>query len=174
VLNKDLKEIEVPNWTTKLFKAGRCGVSVGAGQAFTSDRHQEVRFMKKLSIIVYVVLVALFLAAAPGFSQDQDKTVMPQSGKGACKADIEKFCKDIKPGGGRVWACLKSNEDRLSKKCADHLAREREKSKEFNQACKDDFKKFCKGIPSGKGRISSCLKSHQAELSDTCRAVFQK
>ena len=130
--------------------------------------------MRKSVIIVYVVLVALFLVTAPGFSQDQDETVMPKSGKGVCKADIEKFCKGIKPGGGRLWACIKSNNDRLSQECKDHIAMVREKTKEFNQACKDDSKKFCKGIPRGKGRIASCLKSHEAELSDTCRAVFQK
>jgi len=129
--------------------------------------------MKKLSIITCALMI-IFLWVAPAFTQDQDETVMPKSGKGACKADIEKFCKGIKPGGGRLWACIKSNNDRLSQECKDHIAMVREKTKEFNQACKDDSKKFCKGIPHGKGRIASCLKSHEAELSDTCRALFQK
>ena len=129
--------------------------------------------MKKLSIITCALMI-IFLWVAPAFTQDQDETVMPKSGKGACKADIEKFCKGIKPGGGRLWACIKSNNDRLSQECKDHIAMVREKTKEFNQACKDDSKKFCKGIPHGKGRIASCLKSHEAELSDTCRALFQE
>jgi hypothetical protein len=129
--------------------------------------------MNKLSIIT-CALIIIFLWVAPAFSQDQDETVMPKSGKGVCKADIEKFCKDIKPGGGRVWTCIKSNNDRLSQECKDHIAMVREKTKEFIRACKDDSKKFCKGVPRGKGRIASCLKSHEAELSDTCRALFQK
>ncbi len=116
----------------------------------------------------------IFLWVTPAFSQNQDETVIPMLGKGVCKADIEKFCKDIKPGDGRIWTCLKSNNDRLSQECKDHIAMVQEKRKEFIQACKDDSNKFCKGIPRGKGRIASCLKSHEAELSDTCRALFQK
>jgi hypothetical protein len=129
--------------------------------------------MKKLSIIICAVMI-IFLWVTPAFSQNQDETVIPMLGKGVCKADIEKFCKDIKPGDGRIWTCLKSNNDRLSQECKDHIAMVQEKRKEFIQACKEDSKKFCKGIPRGKGRIASCLKSHEAELSDTCRALFQK
>jgi hypothetical protein len=127
--------------------------------------------MKKLSIIACVVMT-IFLWLAPAFSQDQALT--PKSGKGACKADIETFCKGIKPGDGRLMACIKSNNDRISQECKDNIAMVREKTKEFVQACKTDVNKFCKEIPRGKGRIASCLKSHEAELSDTCKAEFQK
>lgn len=130
--------------------------------------------MKRLLAISCAVMMMLFLVATPGHSQDQDQTVMPRSGKGACKADIKEFCKGIKQGDGRIQACLKSNEDRLSQDCKDHIAQVRERAKEFHQACKADVNKFCKGIVPGKGRIASCLKSHEAELSDTCRVLFQR
>jgi hypothetical protein len=55
---------------------------------------------------------------------------MPKSDRGMCKADIEKFCKDIKPDGGRLWACLKNNTDQLSKECKDHVAKAREKTRQ--------------------------------------------
>lgn len=129
--------------------------------------------MKQLSVILCAA-VTFFILATPGLAQDQDKTLMLKEGKGACKADIEKFCKDIKPGGGRVWVCLKSNVDRLSQECSNHIALTREKSREFRQACKGDVEKFCKGIAAGKGRIVSCLKSHEAELSDACAGVFRR
>src|SRR4029077_4415106 len=35
-----------------------------------------------------------------------------------CKGDAEKFCKDIRPGGGRVLACLKSHQAELAPACA--------------------------------------------------------
>ena len=130
--------------------------------------------MKKFSVILCAVMIGFFMVATSGLAQGQDQTLIPKEGKGACKADIEKFCKDIKPGGGRIWVCLKSNGDRLSQECANHMAMEREKTKNFIRACKDDSKKFCKGIPRGKGRIFSCLKSHEAELSDSCAAVFRR
>jgi len=41
----------------------------------------------------------------------------------ACRADVEQFCKDVEPGGGRVVRCLKQNENKLSPACRDGLAR---------------------------------------------------
>ena len=130
--------------------------------------------MKKFLVVLSAVTIGFFMVATTGLAQDQDQTLMLKDGKGACKADIEKFCKDIKPGGGRVWVCLKSNRDRVSQECANHMALAQEKSREFHQACKGDAEKFCKGIAAGKGRIISCLKSHDAELSDACAAVFRR
>lgn len=130
--------------------------------------------MKKFSLILCATMISCFVVAAPGPAQDQDKTLILKEGKGACKADIKKFCKDIKSGGGRIWACLKSNGDRLSQECANHMALAREKSREFRQACKGDANKFCKGIAAGKGRVVSCLRSHEAELSNACAAVFRR
>lgn len=130
--------------------------------------------MKRLFVVSCAVMMMLFMVAAPGYSQDQDHSVMPRSGQDACKTDIKEFCKGIKRGGGRIWTCLKSNEDRLSQGCKDHIAQVREKRKEFHNACNDDVNKFCKGIVPGKGRIAACLKSHERELSETCRGIFQK
>lgn len=124
--------------------------------------------MKKIILISGAVVTALCLIVAVGFTQEE---VDP---KGACKADVEKFCKDIKPGKGRIWSCLKSNEAGLSQVCKDQMAQKRENAKEFRTACKDDAKKFCKNIPRGKGRVVSCLKSHKDELSESCKAFFTK
>jgi hypothetical protein len=35
-----------------------------------------------------------------------------------CKADAEKFCKGIRPGQGRILACLKSHQSELAPACA--------------------------------------------------------
>jgi len=35
----------------------------------------------------------------------------------ACRPDVERLCKDIKPGGGRIRACLKAHETELSDGC---------------------------------------------------------
>jgi hypothetical protein len=35
-----------------------------------------------------------------------------------CKADAEKFCKGIRPGRGRILACLKSHQSELAPACA--------------------------------------------------------
>lgn len=38
--------------------------------------------------------------------------------KQECKADAQKFCKGIRPGGGRILACLKSHQSELAPACA--------------------------------------------------------
>jgi hypothetical protein len=38
-------------------------------------------------------------------------------------------------------------------------------------ACLADVQKFCADAPKGKGQIRACLDSHQAELSDACKAA---
>ena len=40
-----------------------------------------------------------------------------------CKADAEKFCKGIRPGQGRILACLKSHQSELAPACAGEFNR---------------------------------------------------
>jgi len=40
-----------------------------------------------------------------------------------CKPDAEKFCKGIRPGQGRILACLKSHQAELAPACAAEFSR---------------------------------------------------
>jgi len=128
------------------------------------------RFSRKTAAFIFCLFLTLVLLGSTGFAQT-DKEV---AGKGACQADVVKFCKGIEQGEGRIWACLKSNEPQLSEGCKNRMAQLREKAKEFIQACKADKDKFCTEIKPGKGEIIKCLKGHETELSDPCKAYFQK
>jgi hypothetical protein len=35
----------------------------------------------------------------------------------ACRPDVERLCKDVKPGGGRIRECLKAHASELSDTC---------------------------------------------------------
>lgn len=95
------------------------------------------------------------------------------SAKGECKADREKFCKEIKKGDHKAMhSCMASHEAELSGACKAHRTELREKSRDIKKACKADYKKLCKEVKPGQGRIIQCLKSKEAELSGACKEAL--
>jgi hypothetical protein len=97
--------------------------------------------------------------------------------KEQCRDDINTFCNGIKPGGGRIAACLESRQDQLSSQCkqtwesakADISKRMDRADVAFRKQCGADLQKFCSNVPSGKGRLLGCLGEHQSELSTSCK-----
>ncbi|MGB8294948.1 MAG: cysteine rich repeat-containing protein [Polyangia bacterium] len=94
--------------------------------------------------------------------------------KEACQSDAEKFCKGIRPGEGRIAACLKAHESELTPACQKLVERVETAIREVHEACGGDVEKLCQGIRPGGGRILACLKSHEAELSGPCKAVLAR
>jgi len=98
----------------------------------------------------------LALAAAAAFAQ---------AGSEPCKADFEKYCPGVKPGGGAVNACVKEHGSKFSPACKQALAG----LDAFVRACGDDVTKHCPGVQPGEGRVEQCLKQHEGELSQSCK-----
>jgi cysteine rich repeat protein len=73
--------------------------------------------MSKLNFAAIIVAVALSGLAS---AQSSDP-------RGACKADYDKFCAGIAPGGGRVVACLTDKRDQLSATCKEALDNRKKK-----------------------------------------------
>ena len=93
---------------------------------------------------------------------------LPAKDGGACKADVEKYCKNVEKGGGRIKQCLSDHKADLSTECRTKIERHEQRK----AACKGDVEKFCKDIPRGKGQIKACMKSHENELSPACKALI--
>jgi len=85
-----------------------------------------------------------------------------------CAEDIAKFCKDVKPGGGRIITCLKGHEGELSPLCKDRLWESQKRLDEAKRVCASDIEKFCKDVEPGEGRIARCLEKYTADLSPAC------
>jgi len=118
--------------------------------------------MIKLSTITYLVVLSMLLNVSAAQAEDKDKP-------GACRADVEKLCKGIQPGGGRIAMCLKQHGSELSPGCREAIAEAKERINEFAEACKPDAEKLCKGVQPGQGRIMRCLAEHKDQLSAGCR-----
>ena len=100
--------------------------------------------MKQLMVVIIAVLVP---AAAMA--------------KDACKADREKFCKDVIVAKGNVGACLKQHQGSLSEAC-------KTQREAFGQ-CKADKEKFCEDA----AYVFVCLAEHVSELSEACKNKLQ-
>ena len=64
--------------------------------------------MPKLAAAILAVLLATFATAA---------LAQTAAEREACKADTQKFCPGIMPGGGRILACLAKDKSKLSEAC---------------------------------------------------------
>ena len=65
--------------------------------------------------VLFLMASATIMLGAATSSAHPDNQM--QAVRQACHADVEKFCQGIRPGQGRIRACLRSNKDRVSDGC---------------------------------------------------------
>jgi hypothetical protein len=83
----------------------------------------------------------------------------------ACAADIKQLCAEVKPGEGRLKACVKEHFGQLSASCQTALV----SNVTITKSCKADAEQKCSGIQPGGGRIQTCMKDHFTELTERCK-----
>ena len=119
-------------------------------------------------------ILGAYLLVIGGLSMVSVAQAEEKEGSGACRADVQKLCKGVQPGGGRIAACLKQHESEISPGCRERIAEAREEVKEIAEACKADSEALCKGVQPGQGRIMRCLAEHNDKLSSACRAKISE
>ena len=83
-----------------------------------------------------------------------------------CATDVQSLCAGVKPGGGRVLACLQSHVSELSVGCSTILS----KAIWTAQQCAGDIHQFC---PTATfGNVSDCMRPHLGEVSGTCKSAL--
>jgi len=125
-----------------------------------------IRFLfprRSLPFIIVTLVYALMCFNFPAYGEESL----------ICADDIEKYCKEIKPGGGRILNCLKGHENELSVSCREKMNDLHSFIKDCEQACSGDIAQFCKEVQPGEGRIIKCLREREKELSPPCRAKFE-
>jgi hypothetical protein len=69
--------------------------------------------MKTFRLVLVLAIVFCFVSSL-SYAQEINA-------KGACNADIEKFCKDVQPGQGRIITYLKQHQAELSADCGGYF-----------------------------------------------------
>ncbi len=92
----------------------------------------------------------------------------PQLG-GPCAETVEKYCRDVVPGAGRVMKCLNDHRDDQSPFCKDWIAEQQKSLKELNTSCYEEIAKLCRIDPPDEIRIFLCLNDNYAGLKLDCR-----
>lgn len=126
--------------------------------------------MRVLMILMLTLLTVAQTQAGPKQSREEIAE--------KCKGDVQKFCKDIKPGQGKLYRCLHEHEAKLSAGCKAWYADSHQKLKNWSQnvatACSGDLDTHCKDVKPGGGRLVKCLHDHEEDLSGSCKANFKK
>jgi len=89
----------------------------------------------------------------------------------ACGGDIEEYCGDVTPGGGRVAACMHAHADALSRRCRFTLFRTarniRNAVENIADECWDNIKAQC----GNEQNVGQCATQKSSSLSQNCQAV---
>ena len=132
--------------------------------------------MRKLIVSSFVV-VSLLLTT--GWAQADDSLV--EGLKKACHKELTTFCKGVRPGEGRILACLYAFQDRVSGKCeyaiydaAAQLEQAAVALKFAAAECKDDLLKYCGNVEVGNGRVKACLDKNEKSLSEKCKEALKQ
>eukprot|EP00241_Pyramimonas_parkeae_P000739 CAMPEP_0114234490 /NCGR_PEP_ID=MMETSP0058-20121206/5737_1 /TAXON_ID=36894 /ORGANISM="Pyramimonas parkeae, CCMP726" /LENGTH=1041 /DNA_ID=CAMNT_0001346173 /DNA_START=77 /DNA_END=3202 /DNA_ORIENTATION=+ len=99
-----------------------------------------------------------------------------------CGQEMKELCKHVKPGNGRIQACLEANKGSLRPQCQQILLTRnvlathnwRFKFAIFS-SCKKERQLFCKDVPEGENRVVRCLQDHtqDVEMSARCKKAVE-
>jgi hypothetical protein len=140
--------------------------------------------MKSSALLVSICLGAaaqLALADWPPPAPSPDPINAAQA---ACNSDIQALCASVQPGGGRILACLKEHQDKVSDTCKQAVMKAAQTQpppapspdaiNAAQAACNSDVQALCASVQPGGGRILACLKEHQDKVSDSCKQAVMK
>jgi len=127
--------------------------------------------------IIGLVFGLVFLVAMPALAGENLVRTVAEG----CNAELETYCKDVKPGDGRVLACLFAYQDKLSAKCeyalydaAVQLERAVAALAYVVNECADDLDKHCSAVEAGDGRLLECIEKNDKNVSARCKDALKE
>ncbi len=126
----------------------------------------------------HLAAFAVLLLAATGAGAAEDTQTVEELVEHvieACQPEIENYCGQVTPGGGRLLACFYAHQDKLSGRCEYALYDAFGQLEELAAAttyvarsCREDMQKFCSRVQFGEGRVGLCLLENKSEVSKAC------
>ena len=129
---------------------------------------------------VLLVFLGLALGASGAASEDPS-----QAGDGdaatleaRCAEEAGQLCPGLKPGRPFMVRCLQTHSSELSQNCVDYLRHLRQKAEvrldELRGACSDELGQLCPQDNERLGEAMRCLRRHDAQLSEGCKAELSR
>jgi len=91
------------------------------------------------------------------------------AGADACGEDARRLCPDVPIGEGRVVNCLREHWNDLSSSCQHTIQGVDNRARQVSVACTWDVYQYCQSVPTGGGRVLSCLSRRWDDLTSTCK-----
>lgn len=130
----------------------------------------------KRFFLLFIAFITFVLWALPRLFQESPQTPLPKTNPAIeNRADTEQFHNAIRShfqNGSQNGQ--KIDNDYIFQEHKKYKDKKIERSKTFVESCKPDVQKFCKATPCGNGRLNACLKSHESELSESCKNYLSK
>ena len=130
----------------------------------------------KRSIGFLVSLVMCLTFSASVFAVEN---IVESVAKG-CEKEINKYCKKVTVGEGRVLACLYAHSDKISGQCEYALYDAAVQLERFIAAltyvaneCDDDLQKYCSAVAAGEGRLLACLDKNASKIQKRCTQALK-
>ena len=131
--------------------------------------------MKQTLIVLMVLGIMSLLFTNAGSDGNLVQTVTE-----GCKVELEKYCRNVTPGEGRILACLYAHGDKLSPKCeyalydaAVQLERAVAALSYVANECDEDLDQYCSAVAPGEGRLLDCLEKKSKQLTKRCKKALK-
>ncbi len=91
--------------------------------------------------------------------------------EGACGGDIERFCSDVTPGGGRLAACMDAYSDQLSRSCQFTLRRAANRVQQAVETITDSCMTAVQQQCGSADNVKQCLQQKNSSLPQPCQTI---
>jgi hypothetical protein len=127
--------------------------------------------MWKRCVIFVLLLLAPCAASAQTMSFEQASRILLDS----CGSDIERYCRNVNLGSGRLKNCLATNQARVSAQCKSDYVRVFDGVQKRALArvsvlkiCDADARRLCGMVQKGDGQVLECMLTASRGVSPRC------